>query len=173
MKMNKKFIDIEIDLLTNSVIGARSGDILPTEFTLVTKTEISSKSWSFNWKSEIKNKNNFVYKMTILGNPTIIQGLISFSMDDGFVFINIVESAVFNRGKNKFFIGVGGNLFAFACLKSFEAGYEGFVVFNTKTNLINHYQNKIGAKLISGQRMILDTDSSNKLMNRYFKNQQL
>jgi hypothetical protein len=62
--------------------------------------------------------------MTTVENKNIIQGLISLSVNEEFVFVNLVENAKFNRGKKKIYVGVGGNLFAFACLKSKEFGFD-------------------------------------------------
>jgi len=165
----KAGIDIEIDRLTNSIVNTISGDILETEFHKFSKKEIQKKDWTFNWHSELAVARNEVYKMTIKDNPTIIQGLISFIFDNGFVFINVVENAKFNRGKEKLYEGVGGNLFAFACKRSLEAGLEGFVVFEAKTALIGYYQKALGAELLGGQRMVISDKASEKLITQYFK----
>lgn len=86
--------------------------------------------------------------------------------------MNLVESAKFNRGKNKLYLGVAGNLFAFACKYSFELGYDGFVSFTAKTSLVKHYQDQLKAKVLSGSRMYLDTNAAITLINQYFKNEQ-
>lgn len=80
-----------------------------------------------------------------------------------------IENAKFNIGKGKIFVGVAGNMFAFACKKSREAGFEGYVAFMAKTNLIGHYAKTLGAKLITSQRMGIDGESANKLIKQYFK----
>ncbi len=165
----KAGIDIEIDRLTNSIVNTISGDILVIEFQKVSNKEIKRKDWIFNWQSELAVARNEVYKMTIKDNPTIIQGLISFRFDNGFVFINVVENAKFNRGSGKLYEGVGGNLFAYACKRSLEAGLEGFVVFEAKTALIGYYQKALGAESLGGQRMVISDKTSLKLINQYFK----
>jgi hypothetical protein len=165
----KTYIDIEIDSLTSSIVNRQTRDVLKTEFHLVSAKEIKKKDWLFDWKKEFSKKNNEIYKMTIEGNSGIIQGLISLSIGKGFVFVDLVESAAFNRGKEKMYEGVGGNLFAFACFRSQEMGFEGFVSFVTKTALVDYYRSTLGAVLV-GQRMIIYDTAANKLINHYFKN---
>ncbi len=47
--------------------------------------------------------------------------------------MHLIESSKFNRGKEKVFLGVSGNLVAFAFKVSVEKGYEGFLAFDAKT----------------------------------------
>ena len=76
-------------------------------------------------------------------------------------------------GKTGIYQGVGGNLFAFACKQSFELGFEGYVTFDAKTQLIKHYSTHLGAQLISSQRMVIDTLAATQLVKQYFKNYKL
>jgi len=85
------------------------------------------------------------------------------------VYIHLIESAPFNRGKNKIYLGVPGNLVAFACKISFHRGFEGYVSFRSKTDLIGHYEKILGAAHIGSQLMIIDTFSAQNLINIYFK----
>ena len=107
--------------------------------------------------------------MTIKDNIHVIQGLISFEIDDKYIFINAVENAKFNRGKEKIYIGVGGNMFAFACKKSKDIGFEGYVAFKAKTALLKYYQEALGAEITLGQRMYIGEEAANKLIKQYFK----
>jgi hypothetical protein len=59
--------------------------------------------------------------------------------------MHLLESASFNKGKNKIYNGVAGNLVAYACKVSFQHGNDGFVSFTSKTQLISHYENTLGA----------------------------
>jgi hypothetical protein len=165
----KREIDIEIDKLTNSKVNILTGDVLQTEFHPVSKKEVKKKDCFFDWHSELVNKETDVYKMIIKDNETIIQGLISVQVDNGFVSVNLVENAKFNRGKKKMDAGVGGNMFAFACLKSKELGLGGYVGFVAKTSLIEYYNKALGAQLALGQRMYIGEESAEKLINQYFK----
>jgi hypothetical protein len=53
-------------------------------------------------------------------------------------------------GCKKRFVGVPGNLVAFACKMSLDLGFDGVVGFTAKTKLIPHYKNKLGAQNIFG-----------------------
>ena len=74
----------------------------------------------------------------------------------------------FNRNKNKMYLGVAGNLVAFACKLSLELGFEGYIAFNAKTSLIKHYELTLGAVNTNGQRMIINPKESLILINKYF-----
>lgn len=174
--MKKKYrkieVSIEVDKLTNSIEDINTGKVYDTEFSHmrgINKGEIKKREWLFNWHEEIKYSNREIYKLTIKDNAKIIQGLISLSIDDKFVFIYLAESAKFNRGKDKIYRGVAGNMFAFACKRSMDLGFEGAVVFMAKTKLIEHYKYTLEAKLIGGQRMVIEGESAKKLINQYFK----
>lgn len=166
----KRGIDIEIDKLTNSIKNVITGEIFETEFNPVKRTEIQRKDWLFDWGKELKNRDNKVYKMTTIENKGVIQGLVSLKLKENYVFVNLVENAKFNRGKKKIYLGVGGNLFAFACKVSKEIGFEGYVAFDAKTALIDHYSETLGAERALGQRMYISDENADILINQYFKN---
>jgi hypothetical protein len=112
-------LDFEVDKLTDSIENANSGDSFPTEISILTKQEakaITKKNgWQFNWANEIKIPTREIFKLTITNNPTIIQGVISLEVKSEHVYMHLIESAPFNIGKNKTYLGVPGNLVAFAC----------------------------------------------------------
>lgn len=174
MRKNKRTaLDFEIDKLTNSIQNTISGDSFSTEVSFLTKDNLKNitkkKGWSFNWKVELNDNTKEVYKLTISNNPNIIQGLLSVSLEKDHVFMNLVESAPFNIGKNKLYEGVAGNLVAYACRISFQKGYDGFVAFDAKTKLIQHYEKTLGAYRLGGQRMIIPTKPAQILIDKYFK----
>jgi hypothetical protein len=172
MKNDKYHIDIEIDKLTNSIENTISGDSFPTEIYKIENTDLKiitkTNGWLFNWRDEFKLKDREVYKLTILGNPNIIQGLVSISNYKDHFYLHLIESAPFNLGKHKLYKGVPGNLFAFVCKCSWDLGYEGFVSFTAKTKLIEHYEKSIGATHVGGHKMIIFPDAALKLINKYF-----
>lgn len=166
-------LDFIIDRLTNSIQNTISGDSFPTEVSLLTKADIKQitkkSGWNFNWKSEFNNNAKELYKLTIINNPNIIQGVICITIETDHVFMDLVESAPFNIGKNKLYEGVAGNLVAYACKVSFQKGFEGFVAFDAKTKLIQHYEKILGAYTLGGQRMIIPTKPAQILIDKYFK----
>lgn len=128
-----------------------------------------SKGWIFNWKEEFKNAGREIYKLTIVGNPKIIQGLLSIEIKEDHVYMHLVENAPFNKGKEKVYAGVAGNLVAFACKVSFQRGFEGNISFLSKTQLIEYYEKSLGAIHFGGRIMIIETQSALKLIGKYFK----
>jgi len=133
------------------------------------KTVLKKNGWNFDWKDEYNDLTKEVYKLTIVNNSSIIQGLLSITVEADHIFMNLLESAPFNIGKQKLYQGVAGNLVAYACKLSFQKGFEGFIAFTAKTRLIEHYQDALGAYHFMNQRMILETNASKKLVEKYFK----
>jgi hypothetical protein len=172
MKNDKSYIDAIIDKLTNSIENSVTGDIFDTEILILTpkdKKLIIKKDWIFDWHKEIEKIDRQVFRLVIKENERISQGLISISDNIDHLYMHLIESAKFNKGKSKIYLGVPGNLVAFACKHSFDLGYGGYVAFDSKTNLIKHYQDTLGAKWFRGTRMYIDSDEALKLINQYFK----
>ncbi len=110
-------VSVEIDKLTNSIEDALTGRFHQTEFfrlTLKDIRKVKKKDWLFDWKTEIGFSNRQVFKITIKGEKETIQGLLSLSIETDHVFIHIIENAMFNRGTQRKYKGVAGNMFAFA-----------------------------------------------------------
>lgn len=173
-KQTKIGLDVEIDELTNSIKNLISGDSFSTDISRITKADLKNitkkDGWQFDWRLELKHPERDVYKLTIINNQTIIQGLISLEVKSDHVYMHLVESAPFNKGKTKLYSGVPGNLVAFACKLSFQRGHEGNVAFISKTQLIDHYTESLGAIHVGGRLMIIDSVAALKLINRYFAN---
>lgn len=165
--------DFIIDRLTNSILNTVSGDSFQTEVIRLGKTDLKYvakiRGWNFNWKSEFDDIKKEVYKLTIVNNSNIIQGLLSVTIEQDHVFMNLLESASFNIGRNKIYEGVAGNLVAYACKISFQRGFDGYVAFTAKTKLIDHYEKTLGAYHFKNQRMIIETQPAKILVEKYFK----
>lgn len=165
-------LDFEIDQLTNSIQNIVSGDSFQTDISIISSEELRSVTkktgWMFDWKSEFRYAERDIYKLNIVNNQKIIQGLISLEIKPDHVYMHLVESAPFNKGKTKIYAGVPGNLVAFACKLSFQRGHQGNVAFISKTQLIEHYTQSIGAIHIGSQRMIISTTAALKLIDKYF-----
>jgi hypothetical protein len=174
VKKSDKFeLDFVIDKLTNSILNTISRDSFSTDVLRMTigdlKQVTKKNGWNFNWKTELHDDKKDVYKLTIANNPEIIQGLLSVTIESDHVYMHLLESAPFNIGQNKLYEGVAGNLVAHACKISFQNGHDGFVSFTAKTKLISHYEKTLGAYTLGGQRMVLPTDASRFLVEKYFK----
>jgi hypothetical protein len=166
-------LDIRIDGLTNSIRNVLSGESLETDVLKVNKSDLKPvtkvNAWKFDWKSELKQTDRVVYKLTLQNQPDIIQGLASISDYNDHYYLHLVESAPFNLGKNKLYEGVPGNLFAFTCKSAWDKGYDGIVAFQSKTRLITHYENMLGATHVGGHKMIIFPHEALKLIKQYFK----
>ncbi|MBI4648826.1 MAG: hypothetical protein HY738_20115 [Bacteroidia bacterium] len=166
-------LDFKIDKLTRSIENVITGDNFSTEILYLNKSDllqVSKKNgWVFDWKQELSYNDREVYKLTIQSNPNIIQGLLSLQIERDHVYLHLIESAPFNKGKHKVYLGVPGNLVAFACRLSFQKGHEGFLSFRSKTKLIEHYEKTLGAKHYGGLLMIIDTVAAKNLIDKYFK----
>ncbi len=168
--MKKRYISIQIDAISHSIFNKAENkeyttDVLPTD---LDELKNETKDWNFNWVREAADYQ--VYKLIAVERPTIIQGLISVEEQRGFYFVSLIENAPFNIGKEKEYLGVASNLFAFACKLSKESGYDGFVVFEAKTALIEHYKKTLGAQVIGHSiRMFIDEENAEKLISIHFK----
>ena len=166
-------LDVEVDKLTNSIENVVTGDSFATDITIISiadlKTVTKKNGWQFNWKLELKQPEKDVYKLTIVNNQSVIQGLISLEIKSDHVYMHLVESAPFNKGKSKVYAGIPGNLVAFACKLAFQRGHEGNVSFFSKTQLVQHYIDTLGAIHVGGRVMIIDTNAALKLINKYFQ----
>lgn len=165
-------LDFIIDKLTNSIENTSTGEVFDTEIVRMTPKlvkEIKKADWNFDWSKEIKDKSKEVYKLTTVNNPTIIQGLVSIEDKQDHIFMHLIESAKFNKNKDKVYLGVPGNLVAYACKVSVDKGYQGFLAFDAKTALIKHYQESLYATHFRGLRMFIETKAALRLISQYFK----
>lgn len=151
-------LDFIIDKLTNSIENTSTGEVFNTDVVrMIVKNLI-----------EIKDKTKEVYKLTIIKNPTIIQGLVSIEDKQDHIFMHLIESAKLNKNNGKTYLGVPGNLVAYACKVSVEKGYQGFLAFDAKTELIKHYQESLYATHFRGLRMFIETKAALKLISQYY-----
>ena len=106
MKERKKIeLDFVVDALTNSIRNTISGDSFRTEVLRLTKNDLKQitkkNGWNFNWKTELENNIKEVYKLTIVGNTNIVQGLVSLTKNSDHIYMDLLENAPFNLGRNK------------------------------------------------------------------------
>jgi hypothetical protein len=173
MKSDDFLHNFTIDKLTDSILNTVSGDSFQTEVQRLTKPDLNNVAkkhgWNFDWKKELQQNDREAYKLIITSSPAIIQGLLSVSVKADHVYMNLLESAPFNIGRNKLYEGVAGNLVAFACKLSFQRGCDGYVSFRAKTRLIEHYTQTLGAIHFGGHLMVIDMEAAKTLVDKYFK----
>jgi len=165
-------LDFEVDKVTESIENTETGETLDTLVLPVTKADLEKTTkkngWLFDWKLEFSVPERQVCKLVVKKEPEIIHGLVSFEKDDGFMYMPLIESSPFNRGKGKKYFGVSFNLIAYVCKLSKEYGFDGVVSFEPKTALISHYENVLGAVRISDRRMAILEDRAEYLIGKYF-----
>lgn len=154
-----------------------TGELVETMVRRISPTRASTREWEFDWTKPERGGYE-VYALYAKGERAI-QGLIALRDDPGnyAIRIDIVEAAPQNSPHNpanvtrqKKYAGVGGHLFAEACRQSFEKGYGGFVYFTAKTNLIQHYEETLGAVLVNPRErvMAIDGRAAAELVRRYY-----
>ncbi len=154
---------------SNSIQQRESGRWVDTLVTNAVFSEIQNlpSTWLFDWKTAYAKYP--VYKLTTVANPETIQGLMCVEENKGFLFVPLIENAPHNRSKDKEFRAVPGNLFAFACKLSDEKDFGGFVAFDAKTTLMEHYRNTLGAQSIGhSSRMFIDEKQAQTLISFHF-----
>ena len=168
-------IDIYVDDITDCIRKRSDGIEYDTRYERVTRriSQAESKNdinhgWKFNW-SQIQSEGNEIIELyTPHDNRT--QGRISYLPKDGFLFVDHVESAPKNVGRNGIYEGVGGNLFAIVCYLSKLAGFDGYVSFVSKRDniLISRYKEYLHAKQVgNSQLMYIDKDAAEYLIRKY------
>ena len=95
MKERKKIeLDFVVDALTNSIRNTISGDSFRTEVLRLTKNDLKQitkkNGWNFNWKTELENNIKEVYKLTIVGNTNIVQGLVSLTKNSDHIYMDLL-----------------------------------------------------------------------------------
>jgi hypothetical protein len=107
--MNKRALfGLKINKLTHSIENVITGDSFKTEVLELRPADIrklKKVDWLFDWKAESKNESTTVYKLVILDNPNIIQGLISLQDRGDHIFMPLIERIKFNRGAKKVYLG--------------------------------------------------------------------
>jgi len=165
-------LDFEVDKLTESIENAETGEALETLILPVNQEDLSKvnkkNGWLFDWKFEFSQKNRYVYKLVTVKDTKTIHGLVSYKEDKGFMYMHLLESASFNRGKGKKYLGVAGNLVAHVCKTSMQCGFDGVISFHSKTALIEHYEKTLGAVHLGGGLMAIQEEDAKNLIDKYF-----
>ena len=128
------------------------------------KSITKSRFW-FNWKEEVKYD---VFKLQIKGTDEIL-GLISLERfaDESRVEIRLLAVSKENRGKNKNYDFIVGNLIAFAGIESIKLfGEWACVSLIPKTKLIDHYKEQYYMKQ-AGKSLFLDGYELIRLIKNY------
>jgi len=127
--------------------------------------------WKFDWSSD-RLENCNVYAL-YAENSKATQGLIACreyrntGKTKGYIEVVLAEANPANVGKSGRYRGVGAHLFAIACQESFDKGYDGFVTFYSKSELVEHYKEMLHATELFDRHMQLDSEAAAFLVHMY------
>lgn len=146
---------------------------IPAKISKAIKKDMPLKKhkWLFNWQELFLEKHAEFYKLTLIDDESAVQGIIMLKVENGkMLFMKNLEISPLNYGSKGKYEKIAGCLIAFACKKSFnlaKGNYNGFLLFESKTDLIQLYINKYRAKRISGKNLYIDQLASKKLIEEY------
>ena len=120
------------------------------------------KDFEFNWKMKSSDES-VIYAAAVADD---IAGLVEFkrSVKDLYNFMYLIEVAPIYRGTS-----IAGELLAFIGKDSLENGFDGFVVFESKSLLYEYYISKYGAKPVRGRRLYFDEAATRRLIRIYLE----
>lgn len=167
-------LSVEIDEMTPCLRRLSDGAIVQTAFERVHPKKGEYRDWGFDWLTP-EGEGNDVFALMADGDDRV-QGLLAMRdwPESQAVYVSVVESAPFNNSHNRAVVGkeyngVGAHLFAEAVKRSYELGYNGFITFDAKTELVKYYEKELGACQIgSSQRMFIDEGGAKVLYERYY-----
>ena len=156
------------------ILDKINGELVKSEIVPIDKKTIPLKKdgWNFNWRQLSKENKGQAYILKTLNSPDQVEGALLLKHEYDMLIMDVLELAPHNIGqKNKRYDYVAGCLIAFACRESFKivGNYKGFLTFVSKTNLIEWYEKKYGAELALGQRMFIDWENGEKLIEKYLQ----
>lgn len=137
---------------------------------------LKKNGWKFNWKQLAKNKNRKFFALYV---DSEIQGMLSVEIvihpSEIKFYLHHIEVAPHNYGADGEFYQAAGCLLSYACRLSLnwlekDNPYLGFVLFESKTDLIKRYENVYGANLIAGQSMCFTPEAGIDLIEKYLDN---
>jgi len=155
-----------------NLVDTKTGNRIKGTIKKLTKAKVKKlkggRKFEFDWSLEEANE---VYGIMRTGSTELL-GLISLTdvSEELRIHINLIESAIPYRGKNKEIDGIPGCLIGFACEMSFKKGYDGFVSLVPKTRLVDYYHEKFGF-LMMGKNMVVFLEIAQGIVKKYLKDE--
>lgn len=150
------------------ITNVKDGSETEIVIELVTEEDykkITKSRYYFDWSKE---KEFHVYKLRTADSSKILglMSLMDFSQEQRFQ-INLLTISKENRGKNKIYEKIAGNLIAYACREAVKLyGEDACVSLHPKTELKKHYMNKYGMSDASLQAFLEGTNLL-RLLEKY------
>jgi len=137
-----------------------------------------NNGWIFNFKKNGVKQGKITFVLVKVETPKIIEGCMTFSMHKTFgPYMDMLEVAPHNKGKEGLYKRVAGCLIAYACGLSFEQGLmedKGILTFQaygktdeSEEELEKLYREKYGAIKNPFGFMEIHADISKKLIEEY------
>ena len=127
-------------------------------------SDLKQDEFLFDW-TRYSSENSITVACVYQGE---VSGLVEFERQrlNHFNYLHLIEVAETYKGK-----GIAGKCLAYVAKDSLEHGFDGFVVFESKTVLFEYYIEKYGAKPISksSRKLYFDTEASLKLIETYLE----
>jgi hypothetical protein len=122
--------------------------------------ELADEGFIFDWTV----RSSDVSKTVSLVDHGEILGLVEYERRpaDLLNFLWLIEVAQAFRGTE-----AAGRLLAYVGQDSLEAGFDGFVLFESKSYLYRYYIQTFRAKPVRGRFLMFDTETTLWLVNRY------
>ncbi len=151
-----------------NIIEVLTGEICPIEVLHLENTDYKSLSktrYFFDWKEEKKEE---VYKLVLKGQKDIL-GLVSIERipSEWRIHIRLLTVSKENKGKEKKFDKITGNLIAFvAKIALADFGQMACVSLRPKSLIAQHYMTKYKMN-ITGMTLSLEVPEIVNLINKY------
>jgi hypothetical protein len=132
----------------------------------------NESDWKFTWRQLYRSHpNSLFFQLNLTSSSNQIEGLVMLSLVMGeMLFMHNIEVAPHNLGQKGRYGRVAGCLIAYSCSLSLNLGkgeYRGYLSFISKTELVELYCKKYGAKIAVGQNLYFDPEASKKLISAY------
>jgi hypothetical protein len=151
-----------------NIVEVLTGNICQIEVLPVTNTDFTSISkarYFFDWKEE---KMEEVYKLVLKGQKDIL-GLVSIERipSEWRIHIRLLTVSVENKGKEKQFDKITGNLIAYvAKIALADFGQMACVSLRPKSSIAKHYMTKYNMNM-TGMTLSLEVPEIVNLINKY------
>jgi len=119
-------------------------------------------NFEFDWKTR-SSVGSVVYSSNV---DEKLVGLVEFEhfSEDLYNYMHLIEVIPEYRGTK-----IAGELLAFVAEDSMKNGFEGFVLWESKTIYYKYYIRKYGAKPIGGRRLYFDENAAKRLIKVYIE----
>lgn len=135
--------------------------------------------WRYNFEKFSKGKNNKVYVLVTNETPEVIEGCMIFKLLKDEPIMAYIEIAPHNKGLERIYDLVAGNLISYACKLSFEHGknnFKGWLSFTVQekseedqSKLMELYSSKYDAVKVTKTAMVIHPSKGELLIEKYLK----